>query len=189
MLELDYYLTKWCMRISEAEESIKLSVKGILKGNNGQFKIYLSGEDKERFGFSTGDILSLIKSAKTVGICSELKEIKPGTIGLNPTMRKNCGAKINDKVEIKKIHPVDAKKIVFKPFGLNLTIRKLFSRMLKRFLKGNPVTINDVIMFSKDITREVPLIITEIEPLDFCLVAGKTKIEVDTDISEKFETL
>lgn len=170
-------------------ETISLKVKEIIGIKDGQFNFYISPEDKAKLNFSDGDIGSLVKTAKGVGICKESKKVEEGMIGLNPVIRKNCGAKINDHVDLKKIEPLVAKKITMKPYKLNLTLRKYFIKLLKRFLKGNPVSINNLIKFSKDISREIALVIVDIEPLGFCIVGSKTKIEVDTDISGKFETI
>jgi len=78
------------------------------------------------------------------------KRLDDGTkiIRMDSFTRKNAGASIGDKVEIKKIEPNSAKKIVLAPLEVIRFNGTGYTRLLKKQFMGKPFIVGEKILFS-----------------------------------------
>ena len=103
----------------------------------------LDPEVMREMGLSEGDCIEIIGDRKTAAIvASSQTDIGLGAIRIDGLIRKNSGSSIGEEVTIKKVNPIEAKKVVLAPIENNIKVqgdvRSLFAG--KIMVQGDIIT-------------------------------------------------
>lgn len=142
-----------------------------------------------KLGLVPGDIIELNGAAQSAGIASSAnpEDEDSEIIRMSALMRENCCVNTDELIEVKKAQVSIAKELTLIPYKMNLSTNRRFNALIKRNLKQTPVTINDLIIISKDISIEIAFIVKDLKPKGICVLDGSTKVKINTDIREQLE--
>ena len=108
--------------------------------------VRIENEFLNRLGLQQGDFVEIEGDKKTVAIAGRAypADLGLGTIRMDPSMRKNTGTSISEKVTIRPIEVKPAKKITIAPYQKGMRIQAPPNLFL-RALIGRPVSKGDII--------------------------------------------
>jgi len=108
--------------------------------------VRIENEFLNRLGLQQGDFVEIEGDKKTVAIAGRAypADLGLGTIRMDPSMRKNTGTSISEKVTIRPIEVKPAKKITIAPYQKGMRIQAP-SNLFLRALIGRPVSKGDII--------------------------------------------
>ena len=108
--------------------------------------VRIENEFLNRLGLQQGDFVEIEGDKKTVAIAGRAypADLGLGTIRMDPSLRKNTGTSISEKVTIRPIEVKPAKKITIAPYQKGMRIQAPPNLFL-RALIGRPVSKGDII--------------------------------------------
>jgi transitional endoplasmic reticulum ATPase len=162
----------------------KLRVKDAFKEDAGKGRVRIDPGVVSELGLRNGDVIEITHpgtNMKTAGLLypGRQEDKDSGIIRLEPSLRRNLGAALDDIVSIRKIVAELAQKITFA--GLKQVVLAKDAQQLSTTLENRVVTKNDIISFYNWSGR-VDLIVVDFSPR-----VDAVQIHVDTEIimSEK----
>jgi hypothetical protein len=144
-----------------------------------------------KLGLIPGEIVELKARAQSAGIASSAspEDEDSEIIKMGLLMRENCGVNVDDFIEVKKAQVSIAKELTLIPYKMNLSTNRRFNALIKRNLKQTPVTVNDLIVISKDISIDITFLVKDLIPKGICVLDNSTKIKIISDIREQLELI
>ena len=108
--------------------------------------VRIENEFLKKLGLQQGDFVEIEGDKKTVAIAGRAypADLGLGTIRMDPSIRKNTGTSISEKVTIRPIEVKSAKKITIAPYQKGMRIQAP-SKIFLRALIGRPVSKGDII--------------------------------------------
>ena len=108
--------------------------------------VRIENEFLKKLGLQQGDFVEIEGDKKTVAIAGRAypADLGLGTIRMDPSIRKNTGTSISEKVTIRPIEVKPAKKITIAPYQKGMRIQAP-SKIFLRALIGRPVSKGDII--------------------------------------------
>jgi len=108
--------------------------------------VRIENEFLKKLGLQQGDFVEIEGDKKTVAIAGRAypADLGLGTIRMDPSIRKNTGTSISEKVTIRAIEVKPAKKITIAPYQKGMRIQAP-SKIFLRALIGRPVSKGDII--------------------------------------------
>jgi transitional endoplasmic reticulum ATPase len=162
----------------------RLRVKDAFKEDAGKGRVRIDPSIVTELALRNGDVIEIthpITNMKTAGLLypGRQEDKDSGIIRLEPSLRRNLGASVDDIVSIRKIVAELAEKITFA--GLKQVVLAKDAQQLSTTLENRVVTKNDIISFYNWSGR-IDLIV-----VDFSPKVDAVQIHVDTEIimSEK----
>jgi len=130
-------------------DSIKLSVKEAPKTDVGRALVRLSSRAMESLGVESGDVVEIKAEKVTLGVVWRglVEDEGKNFIRMDGVLRNNCGAGIDDEVEVKPVAAKAAKKVVLSPmkpiqYGRGF-VEYVKERVLnKPLIKGNKILVD-----------------------------------------------
>jgi len=130
-------------------DSIRLSVKEAPKTDVGRALVRLSSRAMESLGVESGDVVEIKAEKTAVGVVWRglVEDEGKSFIRMDGVLRSNCGAGIDDEVEVKPVDAKAAKKVVLSPmkpiqYGRGF-VEYVKERILnKPLIKGNKILVD-----------------------------------------------
>ena len=158
----------------------KVRIKDAYKRDVGKGIIRIDPQVIADMSLKTGDVIEISHPAiekKTAAILypGKGKDLGTNTIRIDLSLRRNIGALINGKVEIRKVIAVLADKIIFAGLDESVEIRK--PNLLVRMLFNQIITKDDIFGF-KAMGRLIEFIVINHLPQ-----ADAVRVHLDTEVS------
>ena len=108
--------------------------------------VRIENEFLKKLGLQQGDFVEIEGDKKTVAIAGRAypADLGLGTIRMDPSIRKNTGTSISEKVKIRAIDVIPAKKITIAPYQKGMRIQAP-SKIFLKALMGRPVSKGDIV--------------------------------------------
>ena len=108
--------------------------------------VRIENEFLKKLGLQQGDFIEIEGDKKTVAIAGRAypADLGLGTIRMDPSIRKNAGTSISEKVTLRAIDIRPAKKITIAPYQKGMRIQAP-PKMFLKALVGRPVSKGDII--------------------------------------------
>jgi len=108
--------------------------------------VRIENEFLKKLGLQQGDFVEIEGDKKTVAIAGRAypADLGLGTIRMDPSIRKNTGTSISEKVKIRAIDVTPAKKITIAPYQKGMRIQAP-SKIFLKALMGRPVSKGDIV--------------------------------------------
>ena len=108
--------------------------------------VRIENEFLKKLGLQQGDFVEIEGDKKTVAIAGRAypADLGLGTIRMDPSIRKNAGTSISEKVSLRAIDIKPAKKITIAPYQKGMRIQAP-PKMFLKALVGRPVSKGDII--------------------------------------------
>ena len=162
----------------------KLRVKDAFKDDSGQGRIRIDAEVVKKLKLKNGDAIEIsnpISKSTTAALLFPSKPEDNGTgiIRLDPFLRRNIDATIDDYVEVRKIKAALAEKVVFASLSESVIISP---RQLNKLLENRVVTKNDILSFYANYNKKYDMIVVDFQPRTD---AVRIHLKTDIRLSEK----
>ena len=130
--------------------SKELRIKDAFKEDAGKGIVRIDSKTMQNFKLTSGDVIEILHPPahkKTVALVHPGKgeEKDRNIIRIDPSMRRNLGASIDDIVKVRKIEAVIAENIVFTGLDESLLLRN--TQQLARRLENRVITKGDILSF------------------------------------------
>ncbi len=137
----------------------------------------------------TGDVIGLFGKKESAGIAwpSYPQDVGLGIVRIDSRLRKNTGVNIDDTLEIKKVNASTAQKIVLAPASVKIRTNPRFESFVKRKLSNYPVTLDDIILISIGISRELTFKVISLRPKGICIIKPETILNISESVTEDEE--
>jgi SpoVK/Ycf46/Vps4 family AAA+-type ATPase len=132
------------------EKSAELKVADPDPTHVGRNIVTLDRETKRHLGITSGDIVEIEGTKKTAAIVWPARADDEGKllIRMDSFIRHNAGVGLGEKVNVKKLIPKEAKKVVLAPTQEIRIIASGYDRILKKNFLGRPLSIGDSVWIS-----------------------------------------
>ena len=162
----------------------RLRVKDAFKDDSGQGRIRIDAEIVKKLKLKNGDAIEIsnpISKSTTAALLFPSKPEDNGTriIRLDPFLRRNIDATIDDYVEVRKIKAALAEKVVFASLSESVIISP---RQLNKLLENRVVTKNDILSFYANYNKKYDMIVVDFQPRTD---AVRIHLKTDIRLSEK----
>ena len=131
--------------------------------------------DLDTLGLRTGDVILL--NGKVQSACfvwpSYPKDKGKGIIRIDSLIRKNTLTILGDSIEVRKVEPKIAQHIVLAPMSEKDPLSLKSISFFKKKLNNYPVTIDDIILISIGISREITFKVLDLKPKGVCIISKK----------------
>jgi transitional endoplasmic reticulum ATPase len=170
-------------------ESVTLRIQKAKKRDIGRNIIRIDPETMERLSIQTGDVIALKGKKESAGIAwpSYPQDNGLGIVRIDSRLRKNTNTSIDDTVEIRKVEAEPARSVVLAPANVKIRSNPRFETFVKRKLNNYPVTIDDIILISIGISREITFKVINLRPKGICIIKQDTNLSISERISEEEE--
>ncbi|NVM17679.1 MAG: CDC48 family AAA ATPase [Candidatus Lokiarchaeota archaeon] len=161
----------------------RLRVKDAFKDDSGLGRVRIDPEVVKKLKLKTGDAIEIfhpISKSKTAALLFPGKQEDSGTgfIRLDPFLRRNIDATIDDYVVIRKIKTALAEKVVFASLSESVVISP---RQLNTLLENRVVTKDDILSFYS-YNKKYDMIVVDFQPR---IDAVRIHLGTDIKLSEK----
>ena len=144
-------------KVDNKEKRFTLRVQKAKKRDIGRNIIRIDPKTMEDLNIQTGDVIGLFGKKESAGIAwpSYPQDNGLGIVRIDSRLRKNTYTSIDDTIEIFKVNAKVAQNIVLAPSSVKIRTNPRFESFVKRKLNNYPVTIDDLILISIGISREI----------------------------------
>ncbi|TXT66869.1 MAG: Cell division cycle protein 48 [Promethearchaeota archaeon] len=174
----------------QEEEGKQLRVQKAKKRDIGRNIIRIDPKTMEELGIQTGDVIAIEGKKQSAGISwpSYPQDNGLGIVRIDSRLRKNTGTSIDDTVKIKKVDADVAQNIVLAPASVKIRSNPRFETFVKRKLNNYPVTIDDIILISIGISREITFKVINLRPKGICIIKqDETNLTISEHVTEEEE--
>ncbi|MFO7990806.1 MAG: CDC48 family AAA ATPase [Thermoplasmata archaeon] len=177
-------------------DKVLLKVKEAPQEDVGRNRARLGPKTRLKLGVESGDTIKIMGERETVatvfGISSE--DEGKGLICIDGLVRKNAKVSVGDKVEVVKVEPKPAKKIVIAPAiedENTIKFGERFDAHIKKRLLNRPVMSKDAIVIPgiSLMGGNIPFIIIATSPLEPVIVTEYTELTVKDEPVSEYEAL
>ncbi len=177
-------------------DKVLLKVKEAPQEDVGRNRARLGPKTRLKLGVDSGDTIKIMGERETVatvfGISSE--DEGKGLICIDGLVRKNAKVSVGDKVEVVKVEPKAAKKIVIAPAiedENTIKFGERFDAHIKKRLLNRPVMSKDAIVIPgiSLMGGNIPFIIIATSPLEPVMVTEYTELTVKDEPVSEYEVL
>ncbi|TFG00974.1 MAG: AAA family ATPase [Promethearchaeota archaeon] len=171
------------------EEGLSLRIQKAKKRDIGRNIIRIDPESMEKLDVKTGDVISLKGKKITAGIAwpSYPQDNGLGIVRIDSRLRKNTGTSIDDTVTVKKVDAQPAQSVVLAPASVNIRSNPRFESFVKRKLNNYPITLDDIILISIGISREITFKVINLRPKGISIIKQETNLSISERITEEEE--
>jgi transitional endoplasmic reticulum ATPase len=175
--------------IDESYPKFTLRVQKAKKRDIGRNIIRIDPETMEKLNIQTGDVIALNGKKESAGIAwpSYPQDNGLGIVRIDSRLRKNTGTSIDDSIEIKKVDAKTAQNVVLAPSSVKIRTNPRFESFVKRKLNNYPVTIDDIILISIGISREITFKVISLRPKGVCTIKQDTALHISEHVTEEEE--
>ena len=176
-------------KIDEQEKRFVLRVQKAKKRDIGRNIIRIDPKTMESLKIQTGDVIGIIGKRESAGIAwpSYPQDNGLGIVRIDSRLRKNTGTSIDDTVEIRKVNANIAQNIVLAPATVKIRTNPRFESFVKRKLNNYPVTLDDIILISIGISREITFKVISLRPKGICIIKQETALHISEHATEDEE--
>jgi transitional endoplasmic reticulum ATPase len=169
------------------KESKELKIAEARQSDVGRGVARIDPEVTYSLGLKSGDVIELQGKRKTTAILWRgLPEDAGGElIRIDAIIRRNAGARIDDKISIRKVDPKTAETVRLAPTQL-LRIGEGAEEYLKRFLMNRPLVKGDLIELNV-MGRKIDLNVVIVKPRGVVIVSPSTVLELSEKPEEVIE--
>jgi transitional endoplasmic reticulum ATPase len=170
-------------------DGLSLRIQKAKKRDIGRNIIRIDPESMEKLDVKTGDVISLKGKKVTAGIAwpSYPQDNGLGIVRIDSRLRKNTGTSIDDTVRVKKVEAKPAQSVVLAPASVNIRSNPRFESFVKRKLNNYPVTLDDIILISIGISREITFKVINLRPKGISIIKQETNLSISERITEEEE--
>ncbi len=131
-------------------KNISLRVHDPEPSHVGRNIVTLDRQSKESLGVTSGDIIALEGTRTTASVIwpARQEDERKGIIRMDSLTRRNAGVGLGEKVIVKKVEPIEAKKVVLAPTQDVRIVASGYDRVLKRNFIGRPLAKGDSVWVS-----------------------------------------
>ncbi|MGV9203767.1 MAG: CDC48 family AAA ATPase [Promethearchaeia archaeon] len=174
------------MTPDDNKKCVTLRIQKAKKRDVGRNIIRIDQETMEKLNIETGDIIAIEGKKKSAGIAwpSYPQDNGLQIARIDSRLRKNTGTSIDDTVEVKKVSAEEAKTVVLSASNITIKTNSKFESFVKRRLDKLPITIDDYIIISIGISRELTFKVTNLRPKGVCIITPDTNLHISERISE-----
>jgi len=175
--------------IDDTYPKFVLRVQKAKKRDIGRNIIRIDPETMEKLNIQTGDVIALNAKKESAGIAwpSYPQDNGLGIVRIDSRLRKNTGTSIDDSIEIKKVDAKTAQNVVLAPSSVKIRTNPRFESFVKRKLNNYPVTIDDIILISIGISREITFKVISLRPKGVCIIKQDTALHISEHVTEEEE--
>ncbi len=176
-------------KIDDSYPRYNLRVQKAKKRDIGRNIIRIDPETMEKLNIQTGDVIALNAKKESAGIAwpSYPQDNGLGIVRIDSRLRKNTGTSIDDSIEIRKVDAKVAQNIVLAPASVKIRTNPRFESFVKRKLNNYPVTIDDIILISIGISREITFKVISLRPKGICIIKQDTSLHISEHVTEEEE--
>jgi transitional endoplasmic reticulum ATPase len=173
----------------ENSEKVTLRIQKAKKRDIGRNIIRIDPKTMEQLNIQTGDVIALKGKKVSAGIAwpSYPQDNGLGILRIDSRLRKNTGSSIDDTVEIEKVDAKVAQNVVLAPISVKIRTNPRFETFVKRKLNNYPVTIEDNILISIGISREITFKVISMRPKGICIIKQETTLNISEHVTEEEE--
>ncbi|MEJ2249788.1 MAG: CDC48 family AAA ATPase [Candidatus Lokiarchaeota archaeon] len=166
-----------------------LRIQKAKKRDIGRNIIRIDPKTMEQLSIQTGDVIALKGKKVSAGIAwpSYPQDNGLGIVRIDSRLRKNTGSSIDDTVEIEKVDAKEAQNVVLAPISVKIRTNPRFETFVKRKLNNYPVTIDDHILISIGISREITFKVISLRPKGICIIKQETSLSISEHVTEEEE--
>lgn len=174
---------------AEEEEKVTLRVQKAKKRDIGRNIIRIDPQTMEELEIQTGDVIALRGKKQSAGIAwpSYPQDNGLGIVRIDSRLRKNTGTSIDDTVEIEKVEAAEAQNVVLAPTSVKIRSNPRFETFVKRKLNNYPITLDDIILISIGISREITFKVISMRPKGICIIKQDTTLNISEHVTEDEE--
>ncbi|MFX1317489.1 MAG: GTP-binding protein [Promethearchaeota archaeon] len=167
-------------------EKITLCVKQAKKRDIGRNIIRIDESIMENLNIKTGNVIEIIGKKRSAGIAwlGYPQDNGLGIVRMESRLWKNAGTFINNSIEIRKITPQHAQKVILAPVLEQIRNNPKIESFVKRKLNNYPVTLDDYIFISIGKSREITFKVINIKPNEVCIINQDTIISIGEKVTE-----
>ncbi len=171
------------------ETKVLLRVQKAKKRDIGRNIIRIDPKTMEKLNINTGDVIAINGKKESAGIAwpSYPQDNGLGIVRFDSRLRKNTGSSIDDTVEVRKVNASVAQSIVLAPANVRIRTNPRFETFVKRKLNNFPVTLDDIILISIGISREITFKVINIRPKGVCIIKPDTALHISEYVTEEEE--
>ncbi len=175
--------------IDDAYPRFTLRVQKAKKRDIGRNIIRIDPETMEKLNIQTGDVIALTGKKDSAGIAwpSYPQDNGLGIVRIDSRLRKNTATSIDDSIEIRKVDAKTAQNVVLAPSSVKIRTNPRFESFVKRKLNNYPVTLEDIILISIGISREITFKVISLRPKGICIIKQDTALHISEHITEEDE--
>jgi len=176
-------------KIDDTYPRYTLRVQKAKKRDIGRNIIRIDPETMEKLSIQTGDVIALSAKKESAGIAwpSYPQDNGLGIVRIDSRLRKNTGTSIDDSIEIRKVDAKVAQNIVLAPASVKIRTNPRFESFVKRKLNNYPVTIDDIILISIGISREITFKVISLRPKGICIIKQDSSLHISEHVTEEEE--
>ncbi|MBY9006606.1 MAG: CDC48 family AAA ATPase [Candidatus Lokiarchaeota archaeon] len=173
----------------EETPKVTLRIQKAKKRDIGRNIIRIDPKTMEQLDIQTGDVIALRGKKESAGIAwpSYPQDNGLGIVRVDSRLRKNTGTSIDDTVEIQKVEAVVAQNVVLAPASVRIRSNPRFETFVKRKLSNYPVTLDDIILISIGISREITFKVINLRPKGVCIIKQETSLSISEHVTEEEE--
>ncbi len=174
---------------SDNGSKVVLRVQKAKKRDIGRNIVRIDPKTMESLNIQTGDVIALIGKKESAGIAwpSYPQDNGLGIVRVDSRLRKNTGSSIDDNVEIYKVNAAVAQSVVLAPASVKIKTNPRFETFVKRKLNNYPITIDDIILISIGISREITFKVISMRPKGICIIKQETALHISERVTEEEE--
>ncbi|TFG02754.1 MAG: AAA family ATPase, partial [Promethearchaeota archaeon] len=168
---------------------VTLRVQKAKKRDIGRNIIRIDPKTMEDLNIQTGDVIGLFAKKESAGIAwpSYPQDNGLGIVRIDSRLRKNTGTSIDDTIEIFKVNAKVAQNVVLAPASVKIRTNPRFESFVKRKLNNYPITIDDIILISIGISREITFKVISLRPKGICVIKQETSLHISEHVTEDEE--
>jgi transitional endoplasmic reticulum ATPase len=173
----------------EFGQRVQLRVQKAKKRDIGRNIIRIDPKTMEELNIQTGDVIGLFGKTESAGIAwpSYPQDNGLGIVRIDSRLRKNTGTSIDDTIEIFRVNAKVAQNIVLAPSSVKIRTNPRFESFVKRKLNNYPVTIDDIILISIGISREITFKVISLRPKGICVIKQESNLHISERVTEDEE--
>jgi transitional endoplasmic reticulum ATPase len=175
--------------VDDRGKRFTLRVQKAKKRDIGRNIIRIDPKTMEDLDIQTGDVIGLFGKKESAGIAwpSYPQDNGLGIVRIDSRLRKNTATSIDDTIEIFKVNAKVAQNIVLAPSSVKIRTNPRFESFVKRKLNNYPVTLDDLILISIGISREITFKVISIRPKGICVIKQETALHISEHVTEDEE--
>ncbi|MHA1764013.1 MAG: CDC48 family AAA ATPase [Promethearchaeota archaeon] len=176
-------------KVPDDNTKVLLRVQKAKKRDIGRNIIRIDPKTMEKLSINTGDVIAVVGKKESAGIAwpSYPQDNGLGIVRFDSRLRKNTGCSIDDTVEIRKVKANVAQSIVLAPANVRIRTNPRFETFVKRKLNNFPVTLDDIILISIGISREITFKVISLRPKGVCIIKPETALHISEYVTEEQE--
>ncbi len=170
-------------------KSVSLRIQKAKKRDIGRNIIRIDPEIMENMHINTGDVIAIEGKKESAGIAwpSYPQDHGLGIVRVDSRLRKNTGTSIDDTIKIRKVKAITAQNVILAPASVKIRTNPRFETFVKRKLNNYPITLDDHILISIGISREITFKVISMRPKEVCVIKQETTLHISEHLSEEEE--